>query len=69
MSTDNPNSTERAADDVLPVAEPHDDEYRRQDGSGAGDFAAEVMVNGAQMVIDGVGHVLSSVVSSLGDIG
>ena len=69
MSTYDPNSPERAADDALPLAERHEDDSRKQDGSGAGDFAAEVLVNGAQLVIDGDGNVVSSVVSSLGDIG
>ena len=69
MSNDTRNSTERASDAIPPVAEPHEDESRKQDGGGAGDFAAEVVVNGAQLIIDGVGNVVSSVVSSLGDIG
>lgn len=69
MSIDTPKSPEHAPDEALPVGETHEDESRKRDVGGAGDFAAEALINGAQMVIDGVGNVVSSVVSSLGDIG
>lgn len=73
MSIDNPKWRSRAPDhaasDASDGAERHEDENRKQDNSCAADFAADVVINGAQIVIDGVGNVVSSVVSSLGDIG
>ncbi len=50
-------------------ASPDDEAKRKQDTSGAADFAVEFVANGAEIVVDGIGTVVSSVVSSLGDLG
>ncbi len=68
MSTANPKSPFPNDEDPSGIAA-DDEANRKRDTSGTADFAVEVLANGAEMVVDGVGTVVSSVISSLGDLG
>ena len=69
MSNESPKSRTSSADEVVPVTAAHEDDSRGQDGGIAADFVGEVLINGAQLFVDGLGTAVSAVVSSLGNSG